>query len=377
LTARRIPRPALVTAVVLAVGAALLGVLIGPAALRPDRVIAELLDRLPWVSIESGLSERQTAILFELRLPRVVLGLLVGAVLSVSGGAYQGVFRNPLADPYLLGVAAGAGLGATLVIVTVGSSSALVGVAAFLGALAAVAVAYGLGAAAGGRRTGSTLILAGVAVAAFLTAAQTFVQQRNTDIIREVYSWILGRLGTVGWREVALMAPYAAISITVVLLHRRLLDVLAVGEEEARTLGVRPERVRLIVVLAATLSDDHLFFAVAASEIWVFDFTLFIVSAAAPDIRIALDVPAGATLKWAIIHEMDNNEVATLSVVTTGDDTSRIYGATASQTMIVVRGIIVNGGTAGNVQLRWAQGTSAGTGTTVKENSFLMAHKLA
>jgi len=253
LTARRIPRPALVTAVVLAVGAALLGVLIGPAALRPDRVIAELLDRLPWVSIESGLSERQTAILFELRLPRVVLGLLVGAVLSVSGGAYQGVFRNPLADPYLLGVAAGAGLGATLVIVTVGSSSALVGVAAFLGALAAVAVAYGLGAAAGGRRTGSTLILAGVAVAAFLTAAQTFVQQRNTDIIREVYSWILGRLGTVGWREVALMAPYAAISITVVLLHRRLLDVLAVGEEEARTLGVRPERVRLIVVLAATL----------------------------------------------------------------------------------------------------------------------------
>ena len=124
-------------------------------------------------------------------------------------------------------------------------------------------------------------------------------------------------------------------------------------------------------------SDDHLFFAVAASEIWVFDFTLFIVSAAAPDIRIALDVPAGATLKWAIIHEMDNNEVATLSVVTTGDDTSRIYGATASETMIVVRGIIVNGGTAGNVQLRWAQGTSDATGTTVKENSFLMAHKLA
>jgi hypothetical protein len=124
-------------------------------------------------------------------------------------------------------------------------------------------------------------------------------------------------------------------------------------------------------------SDDHLFFAVAASEIWVFDFTLFIVSASVPDIKIALDVPAGATLKWAAIHDMDNNELAVLSTVITGDDTSRTYGATASQTMIVVRGIIVNGGTAGNVQLRWAQGTSDATGTTVKENSFLMAHKLA
>jgi iron complex transport system permease protein len=238
---------------VVVVGAALAGVLVGPAALRPDRVIAALLDRLPLISIDSGLSERETAILFELRLPRVVLGLLVGAVLSVSGGAYQGVFRNPLADPYLLGVAAGAGLGATLAIVTVGSGSVLVGVAAFLSALAAVVAAYGLGAAAGGRRSGSTLILAGVAVAAFLTAAQTFIQQRNTDTIREVYSWILGRLGTVGWREVGLLAPYAAVSIVVVLLHRRLLDALSVGEEEARSLGVRPERVRMVVVLAATL----------------------------------------------------------------------------------------------------------------------------
>ncbi len=235
------------------IGAGVGGALIGPADLRPDRVIAALLDRLPWLSIKSGLSERETAILFELRLPRVVLGLLVGAVLSVSGGAYQGVFRNPLADPYLLGVAAGAGLGATIAIVGVGSSSALVGVAAFIGALIAVAIAYSLGSTVGGRRTGSTLILAGVAVASFLTAVQTFVQQRNTDTIREVYSWILGRLGTVGWSEVGLMVPYAAVSITVILLHRRLLDVLAVGEEEARTLGVRPDRVRLIVVLAATL----------------------------------------------------------------------------------------------------------------------------
>jgi iron complex transport system permease protein len=241
-------------AIAVVVAAALAGILVGPAALAPGRVMAALADRLPFISVDSGLSDREVAILFELRLPRVVLALLVGAVLSVSGGAYQGVFRNPLADPYLLGVAAGAGLGATLAIVTAGSGSLLVGVAAFVGAVSAVVAAYGLGAAAGGRRTGSTLILAGVAVAAFLTAAQTFVQQRNTDVIREVYSWILGRLGTAGWQEVLLLLPYAGVGITVVLLHRRLLDALAVGEEEARTLGVRPERVRIIVVLAATLA---------------------------------------------------------------------------------------------------------------------------
>jgi iron complex transport system permease protein len=237
----------------LLLGALAAGVLIGPAALAPGRVLLEVLDRLPLVDIDSGLDPRGAAIVWELRLPRALLGALVGATLSVAGGAYQGVFRNPLADPYLLGVAAGAGLGATLVIVTAGSGSAFVAVAAFAGAIGAVVAAYGLGAAAGGRRSGATLILAGVAVAAFLTAAQTFVQQRNADSIREVYSWILGRLGTAGWSEVLMMTPYAVISIVVILFHRRLLDVLAVGEEEARALGVRPERVRAAVVVAATL----------------------------------------------------------------------------------------------------------------------------
>jgi iron complex transport system permease protein len=98
-----------------------------------------------------------------------------------------------------------------------------------------------------------TLILAGVAVASFFTAAQTFVQQQNADSIREVFSWILGRLSTVGWTEVAVLAPYAAVSLMALVLHRRLLDVLAVGEEEAGTLGVSPGRIRAVVVLAATL----------------------------------------------------------------------------------------------------------------------------
>ena len=233
--------------------AMLAAVLIGPVALNPLSVFREVVGHLPFVDVDSGLDARRAAIVWELRMPRAVLGALVGATLAIAGSAYQGVFRNPLADPYLLGVAAGAGLGATIAIVTVGAGAIIVPLAAFVGAVAAVAATYALGAAGGGRRTGTTLILAGVAVAASLTAAQTFVQQRNADTIREVYAWILGRLGTTGWGDVALMAPYAASSIVVILLHRRLLDVLAVGEEEARTLGVRPERVRTAVVIAATL----------------------------------------------------------------------------------------------------------------------------
>jgi len=233
-------------------GAFALGVLVGPVGLPPGAVFRELADRLPFVTMSSGLTEQQSAILFQLRLPRVVLGGLVGAMLSISGAAYQGAFRNPLADPYLLGAAAGAGLGATIAIAYAGASHDLIPLAAFVGALGAVAIAYSVGRSSTGR-TATTLILAGVAVASFLTAVQTYVQQRESDTLRQVYSWILGRLGTAGWGEVVLILPYVVVSAGVILAHRRLLDVLSVGDEEAESLGLRARRVRLWVVVAASL----------------------------------------------------------------------------------------------------------------------------
>ena len=151
----------------------------------------------------------------------MVLGGLVGAMLALAGVAYQGVFRNPLADPYLLGAAAGAGLGATLAIVygpdTAGWPVDLLPLAAFAGAIAGVVATYALG-RSGGARTTATLILAGVAVAAFLTAVQTYVQQRKAETLREVYGWLLGRLTTAGWREVGLLVPYALVSTVAMLL---------------------------------------------------------------------------------------------------------------------------------------------------------------
>ncbi|WP_380166027.1 FecCD family ABC transporter permease [Jannaschia sp. R86511] len=237
------------------VATSLLGVLVGPAGLTPSGVLASLVSALPGVDVASGLSSQQEAILWQIRLPRVVLGALVGAMLAVAGAAYQGVFRNPLADPYLLGVSSGAGLGATIAIVSGGVVAGLgLPVVAFLGGLLGVAATYALGSSVGhGTRSSVVIVLAGVAVAAFLNAVQTFVQQRYDETLRSVYSWLLGRLSTQGWSEVLTVLPYVVLASAVILLHRRVLDVMAVGDTEARSLGVDAARTRLLLVLAATL----------------------------------------------------------------------------------------------------------------------------
>ncbi len=232
--------------------AVLAGVAFGAVSLPAGSLLREMLDRIPGISIDSGLGERQAAILWEIRLPRVVLAGLVGGTLAVAGAAYQGVFRNPLADPYLLGVAGGAGLGATIAIVVGASGGAVLPIAAFAGGVVAVVLTYTLG-GIGSRRSTNTLILAGVAVAAFFAAVQTYVQQRSSDTVQEVFTWILGRLATVGWGEVWVVAPFFLVTAAVLVAHRRHLDVLAVGEDEAATLGVHVPRVRIVIVLAATL----------------------------------------------------------------------------------------------------------------------------
>jgi iron complex transport system permease protein len=254
-------RPAWLAAGVLAVLVAMiLGLAFGSVPLPPGGVAVEMLNLVPGVRLDSGLTEREVAILTQLRLPRVVLGLLVGAMLALAGAAYQGAFRNPLADPHLLGVAAGAGLAVTIVIVLGASSEdgitgLPIGVpmAAFAGALGAVALTWLLGAAGGRDRSPATLILAGVAVSAFLSAAQTFLLQRHVESLREVYSWLLGRLSTAGWHDVLVVLPYAVITGAIVLAQRRELDVLTVGDAEATSLGLHPQRSRYLLIVAASL----------------------------------------------------------------------------------------------------------------------------
>ncbi|MEU1898759.1 iron ABC transporter permease [Nocardiopsis dassonvillei] len=236
--------------------AALLGVSAGAASLSAADIARHLLSLLPF-GAQSPLTEREAAVLVELRLPRVVMGALVGALLATAGGAYQGVFRNPLADPYLLGAAAGAGLGATTVIVFGAQFSdsprALVPVAAFAGALLGVAAAYLLGSTAGGGGT-AALVLAGVAVSSFLSAAQTLVQQMGVDELQRIFAWLLGGLGRGGWDDVRLVAPYAVVGLVVLLASGYLLDMLALGDDKAVSLGLNPAAVRIVVIGAASLA---------------------------------------------------------------------------------------------------------------------------
>jgi iron complex transport system permease protein len=238
-------------AAALLIAALLTGALVGPADLGVFDVLRSLAHRAR-LPVASPLSDFEETILWDIRLPRVVLGAMVGAMLATAGAGYQGVFRNPLADPYLLGVAAGAGFGATLAVVYT-SSQQLLPPAAFAGGSLAVLVTYLIGRSAGRDRAGVTFILAGVTVTSFFTAVQTFVQQQHSDTLQEVYSWILGRLPTSGWADVRLLLPYVAVAMVGLLAHRRLLDVLSVGDEEAATLGVNVGRVRLLVVVSATI----------------------------------------------------------------------------------------------------------------------------
>lgn len=206
----------------------------------------------------SVLDARDHAILWNIRLPRVAMAIVVGATLAIAGAAYQAVFRNPLADPYLLGVSSGAGLGVTLAVVagaSIGFGGAGAGVvgAAFLGGVTAVSATYLVSRGVGHGASATVVVLAGVAVAAFANAAQTYVQQKNIDTVQRVYSWMLGNLGIASWGSIALVLVPAGACWAVIVLSARVLDVMTVGDLEARTLGVDPGVTRLALVAVATL----------------------------------------------------------------------------------------------------------------------------
>lgn len=252
----RLPGSAVVVGITVLVAAGLFSASIGAAGLPVSGVITTLIDQLPLIEVDSSLTPRQESILFQIRLPRLALGMLVGASLGMAGAAYQGVFRNPLADPYLLGVSAGAGFGAVLALgfgVDLGwGPFDAVPAAAFLGSLVAVLASATIARGAG--TSPATLLLGGVAMAALFSAAQTYSLQRLSETrAREVLSWLFGQLNTSGWEQIWILAPYVAVCGSVLVLHRRHLDVLRVGDDEARSLGLHPARSRFVIIVAATL----------------------------------------------------------------------------------------------------------------------------
>ena len=225
----------------------MVGCAFGPAQLPMAQTIRSLL------GTPHGLTGVDATVLTQIRVPRVLLAAAVGAALATSGAAYQTVFRNPLADPYLLGVAAGAGFGVTVAIaLRAAQTSPSLPLFAFVGAVVAVAVTLTLGGRLG--HDPVSTVLAGVAVASFATALQTYLQQRNSNVLRPVYSWILGQLTTVGWDSLRMVGGYIAVAVGALIALGRRMDALLLNDDEAVSLGVHPRRMRIMTIAAATLA---------------------------------------------------------------------------------------------------------------------------
>jgi iron complex transport system permease protein len=230
---------------------------VGSVAIPPSTLAKIVASRLPFVDIDSTWPASWEAIFWSIRLPRVALAGLIGMALAISGATYQGLFRNPLADPYLIGVAAGAGVGATIVLMTdvptyFGGISVLP-VAAFLGALVAVGLAYGIARRAGGLPL-TTLILAGVAVAALANALISILMLRSNPDLRPLMSWLLGGFSRSQWQDVLVVLPYVAVGVLIMLAYGRTLNVLQLDEEEGKQLGVNVERAKLVLIAVASLT---------------------------------------------------------------------------------------------------------------------------
>ncbi len=197
-------------------------------------------------------------VVLDIRLPRVLLAALVGAALAPAGAVYQGLFRNPLADPYLIGVSSGAGLGATIALVfgvqLHWQGLGAVSLFAFVGALAATAAVYALS-RVGGRVSVATLLLAGVALGAFLTSFTTFLMFRAPDAFRAVHvvGWLMGSFALANWPRVLLVAPFVILGGLILWVYAHRLNVLQLDEDQARQLGISLNRTRLVLVVVVSL----------------------------------------------------------------------------------------------------------------------------
>lgn len=258
-SARRIPfSVGLVVLTLLFLAFVFAAVCIGSAHLSFTDTLRLILAKLPgigqFVQIQE-INEVYERILFQVRLPRVLLAGLVGMGLSITGTAFQGLFRNPLADPHILGVSSGAALGATLAMLSgagtwIGGIS-LTGLFAFAGGLCTVFVVYRI-ACMGGRTQTVYLLLTGTAVSSFLSAVISFLMTRHKEGLEKIYMWTLGSFGLANWEKVCFLTVFLIVCSAVLFAVAGELNLLLMGEDTAVTLGVSLKNMRIAVLFAGT-----------------------------------------------------------------------------------------------------------------------------
>ncbi len=256
----------------------------------------------------------QSDIVWNLRAPRAVLAFLVGGSLGVAGAGLQALVRNPLADPFLLGLSGGAGLGAVVALATHLSGPWALPLAAFAGALGALALVYRMGLVGGAALDPRILLLGGVAVGAFAAAITTaIVALADAAELRNAFLWLWGGLSAASWDTVVVLAVYAPLPLAVLFAAARPLDLLALGEESARYLGADVERVKRRVYLAASLLTAA---AVAVSGVIGF---------------VGLVVPHIARLAWGHQHR------ALLPAAFIGGGALLVFADTLARTVVAPR----------------------------------------
>jgi iron complex transport system permease protein len=232
---------------------------LGTASISFSQTVLIMLSRIPlintFVSLQ-GIKETSVIIILNLRLPRIILASLVGAGLSVVGTSFQGIFKNPMADPYILGISSGAALGATLAVVS-GIETSVLGmsftaICAFSCAIVTTAVVYNI-AKIGNKVPVITLLLSGIAISSFISSIISLIMTFRRDNIERIVMWTLGGLNAANWDQVKLVFPAVVITTLVLYMFSRDLNIMLLGEESAKNLGVEVEKVKKIILVLCTL----------------------------------------------------------------------------------------------------------------------------
>ncbi len=238
----------------LVLATALVSLSMGPVNISVDRVASIVLSYAGLDLAPFGRTEQ--LIIEQIRLPRIVVGALVGMALGVAGATMQGLFRNPMADPGIIGVSAGGAVGAVVAIATgmTGLFFLALPVFAFVGAMGAAFLVYGI-AAVGGRFSMATLLLAGVAVNAFLGAivSAIIILLPDNGALREILFWLAGGLDSRSWEHVRISAPLVLVGTAVIMVMTRDLNLLTLGDDQARSMGIRVDAARVLLLAAAAL----------------------------------------------------------------------------------------------------------------------------
>ena len=247
-----IKRPYLVVSLLLGL-TFILSIALGAVTIPPGNALSILVNKILGTGLPGDWPAYFETILWDLRLPHSILVALTGAALAGSGASFQGLFRNPLADPYLIGVASGAGLGAIIILSIPEAGKYLIPLGAFIGSLLTITAVYQL-AKVGKIVPLTTLILAGVALGSFTSALTSFLMLTSDQMVLQAMSFLLGGSTVTGWDPLIIALPYFSLGIGLLILSGHSLNVLQFGEEQALQLGLPVERVKIFIVVSASLT---------------------------------------------------------------------------------------------------------------------------